>query len=103
MKDGQLFRVKVIKSESDLPKYGKEFIAHDKISNFTYPYCKFNKEFWLSNIDWYIQPIEIADADIEAWASLQSNPESKKDFERGLWLGLKVGAKAVINGEIKKK
>lgn len=44
---------------------------------------------------------EVTDSDIEAWASLQVNPESKKDFERGLWLGLKVGAKAALNNEIK--
>ena len=43
----------------------------------------------------------VTDEDIEAWASLQSNPESEKDFERGLWLGIKVGAKAMQNGEIK--
>jgi hypothetical protein len=44
---------------------------------------------------------EVTDGDIEAFASLQSNPESKKDFERGLWLGIKVGAEAMQNGEIK--
>ena len=44
---------------------------------------------------------EVTDGDIEAFASLQSYPESKKDFERGLWLGIKVGAKAMQNGEIK--
>ena len=43
----------------------------------------------------------VTDEDIEAFASLQSNPESEKDFERGLWLGIKVGAKAMQNGEIK--
>ena len=43
----------------------------------------------------------VSDEDIEAFATLQSNPESKKDFERGLWLGIKVGAKAMQNGEIK--
>ena len=44
---------------------------------------------------------EVTDEDIESFASLQSNPESKKDFDRGLWLGIKVGAKAMQNGEIK--
>jgi len=43
----------------------------------------------------------VTDEDIEAFATLQSNPESKKDFERGLWLGIKVGARAMQNGEIK--
>jgi hypothetical protein len=44
---------------------------------------------------------EITDVDIEAWANGIANPESKKDFERGEWLGIKEGAKAVLSGEIK--
>lgn len=40
-----------------LPKEGREFIAHDKKNNATYPYCKFNKDFWLEFIDWYYAPV----------------------------------------------
>jgi hypothetical protein len=43
----------------------------------------------------------ITDLDIEAFADTQAIAYSKKDFERGLWLGIKTGAKAAFNGEIK--
>jgi hypothetical protein len=100
MKDGQLFRVKVIKGTDDLPKYGKEFVAHDKISNATYPYCKFNKEFWLNNIDWYLEPIEVSDADIEAWAKKEYYGES---FDAVCIDAYINGAKSMRDGEIKKE
>jgi len=44
---------------------------------------------------------EITDVDIEEYASAIVSPESKKDFERGEWYGLKYGAIAMRDGEIK--
>jgi hypothetical protein len=44
---------------------------------------------------------EITDSDIEEWANGIANPESKKDFERGEWLGIKEGAKAFRDNKIK--
>jgi hypothetical protein len=129
MKDGQLFKVKVIKTEADLPKRNGYYICKP-VGDFAGE-VKFNfddeteRNLWMVEVDWYLEPIEeqepdintpffgnsgvkipmteqITDSDIEAWASTQALSESRKDFERGLWLGLKVGAKAVLNGEIKR-
>ena len=44
---------------------------------------------------------EVTDEDIEEYASAIVSPESKKDFERGEWYGLKYGAIAMRDGEIK--
>ena len=37
----------------------------------------------------------ITDEDIEKWADDIANPESKKVFERGEWLGFKEGARKI--------
>jgi hypothetical protein len=63
MKDGQLLRVKVINGPDDLPKGERgSYVAHDKPGKRIYHHCKYNadflKEFWLENIDWYLEPIE---------------------------------------------
>jgi hypothetical protein len=71
------------------------------------------KQTWLNEIDWYLQPIEITDEDIEAWANGKEDEEMipenyienneaytlirYKDYENGLILG----AKAMRDGEIK--
>lgn len=47
-----------------------------------------------------ILALQPSDADIEAWADGIANPESKKAFERGEWLGIKEGARAMRDGEI---
>lgn len=43
----------------------------------------------------------VTDEDIEAYADGLARAESKKDFERGEWLGIKEGARAMRDGEIK--
>lgn len=111
MKDGQLFRVKFIKDESDLPKKGL-FWVHQK----TYTDSLINKhdvgmphrKLWIKHIDWYLQPDETTDADIEAWAEKKEDEEIEpevnseftliryKDYKNGLYLG----AKAFKNGKI---
>jgi hypothetical protein len=61
-KDGQLLRVKVIKTEADMPKEeGLYFVAE---KNYKYIYlCKYELtenfvRVWLRDIDWYLEPIE---------------------------------------------
>jgi hypothetical protein len=111
MKDGQLFRVKVIKTEDDLPKDGKYFCCHDNGNKNYYPINKRvhspfeNKNYWIFHVDWYLEPIEeqelITDADIEAWAKAKTKEMYDNQEIITVPKLLEFGAKAVLNGEIK--
>lgn len=65
MKDGQLFRVKVIKSKDDLPKENGNYFTFRDGVKFTHAFIKgtpdrkyYNdltfEKFWLKHIDWYL-------------------------------------------------
>jgi hypothetical protein len=101
MKDGQRLIVKVIKSEEDLPKEGTYYCflksAHQiSLMRMTKSYSI----FWMEDVDWYLQPIEITDSDIEAWAA-----EKVNEIDENLAYGdyLIAGAKAYRDNEIKHK
>jgi hypothetical protein len=103
MKDRQLLRAKVIKTEDDLPKEEECFISHDKIARRIIHKCNYRehlKEYWLRNIDWYLQHEQITDSDIEAWAEEYCS-KCSSSFDETLKYGIKLGAKAALNGEIK--
>jgi hypothetical protein len=99
MKDGQLFRVKVIQTEADLPKkYGHYNTSVGKIPfGGKKTYNLFTRRGGV-RIDWYLEPIEeqeqITDADIEAWA------EENKKYMTSMGSAI-IGAKAYRDGEIK--
>jgi hypothetical protein len=100
-KDGQLLRVKVIKNEDDLPKesYYSAHMKEDSL-DFNYKQRLFNndyKDYWLENIDWYLQPIEITDVDIDAWANDHQFDDGLNNCENILIYGVK----AALNDEIK--
>ena len=44
---------------------------------------------------------EVTDEDIEAFADKFARADSNKSFERGEWLGIKEGVRAMRDGEIK--
>jgi len=68
MKDGQLLRIKIIKTGDDLPKEdGEYFVLRRQYINRDSPLCyykealEFNsvtKDYWLAHIAWYLQPVE---------------------------------------------
>lgn len=106
MKDGQLFRVKVIQTEADLPKkYGHYNTSVGKIPfGGKKTYNLFTRRGGV-RIDWYLEPIEeqeqITDADIEAWA--RKKTKEFYDDNRIITVPemLIEGAKAALNGGIK--
>ena len=51
-------------------------------------------------IEQYYKLKMLTDADIEAYADGLAHAESKKSFERGEWLGIKEGARAIREGKI---
>ena len=94
-----------IESEKDLPKKDGKYIVHNKLnSNIVRYYYHFNdlcKNGWLNKVDWYLEPIEVSDKDISEWAD-------KEDWGYGntyidMKKGAIIGAKAALNGEIKKE
>jgi len=68
LNDMEYYRKVFIKSEEDLPKEDGIVIVKDT-TNANPHYFIYNKgcrDFWLTNIDWYLQPIELsADEGIE--------------------------------------
>lgn len=105
MKDGQLLRVKVIKTEADLPKETGCYQCHEKnvspediIDSYYYD-CEEPDDFkdvWLGGIDWYLIPDETTDSDI--YWHLQN---IVKDESKAYNIGYADGAKAALNNEIK--
>jgi len=104
MKDGQLLRVKVIKTATDLPKEEGNYIVHinsnrneqENTSNWYYDNKK--ESFWMFHIDWYLQPIEeqesksekqVTDKIIEKWAK----DVNQRNFSYSFYDGLITGAK----------
>ena len=59
-KDGQLLRVKVIKTEADLPKEDTLCYCsyNDKILKMWFRLKDWSIKNWLDNVNWYLQPIE---------------------------------------------
>jgi len=108
MKD-ETYKKVYIRSADDLPKEDGNYIAHDKVSNATYPYCKFNNnegsKFWLQCIDWYLHPIEplpvpVTDEMIKEWAELSCNYTLPPDERKVLIFQRIVGAKAMRDNKI---
>ena len=70
MKNGKLLRVKVIKTEADLPKEEGEYFVGvklpiDKDTFGDYDLWRwepskpnFDAEYWINSFNWYLQPIE---------------------------------------------
>jgi len=64
MKEGQLLRVKVIKTEADLPKergdYECLFNDHKTFGKVRYDndFAGSGNIWWINKIDWYLQPID---------------------------------------------
>jgi hypothetical protein len=106
MKDGQRLIVKVIKSEEDLPKEGIYIVkcADNDAPEFM-KMAESGNIFW-QKVAWYLIPEETNDSDIEVWADIRAlindedNPGHKR-IDAYAWELLVVGAKAVLNGEIK--
>jgi hypothetical protein len=107
--NGQLFRVKVIKSEDDLPKEkGEYYFFHSRGEPMLrlLLYCAKNDNIellpkcYVDGYDFWLEPIDLTDADIEAWAGIKWDKvilPSISDYYRGLI----EGAKAMKDGEIK--
>lgn len=99
----ELYKKVYIKSEEDLPKEDNEYFVYYKKygtgSTHIYLGNDARKYTWLNDIDWYLQPIEITDADIEAYYPVTSSHQ----MDTNSWNNRlrQEGAKAVINGEIK--
>jgi hypothetical protein len=106
----ELYRKIYIKSEADLPKeVGSYFVYFKDVGEDIYDWVltngenpveeywngQFQEDYWINTFDWYLQPIEITDSDIEAWAD--------KIERRGCsyYNGLMAGAKAMRDNEIK--
>lgn len=94
----EIIRKIFIKDVNDLPKEDGYYIIHYKVDDqgqiqFSY-YSESEINYWIRLVDWYLQPYEIDDADIEAWAERNVNFATDKE-------SLVRGAKAVLNGEIK--
>lgn len=105
----ELYRKIYIKSEADLPKeVGSYFVYFKDVGEDIYDWVltngenpveeywngQFQEDYWINTFDWYLQPIEITDSDIEAWA----DNKAVDDLHRRTIIAV---AKAVINGEIK--
>lgn len=75
MKDGQLLRVKVIKTNKDLPKENGEYWTYqgefDEVVFMTYHNTEEQKEIWRKYVTWYLQPIEEQECE-HPFASVQS-------------------------------
>lgn len=103
MKDRQLFRVKVIKSEEDLPKEDDEYFVHYKEygmgSTHIYLGNDARKYTWLNDIDWYLIPDLTNDSDIEAHFTTL-HYDNKNGHHYRINKDRIFGAKAVLNGEI---
>jgi hypothetical protein len=72
----ETYRKVFIKSESDLPKRETVLIAHfkhsDRITNLIYFDTAEDIKYWLSETDWYLQPIDsdVRDQIIEKQAQI---------------------------------
>lgn len=99
----ELYKKVIVNSENDLPKEVGWYFCKPKddygCQVLFNPENKDLSEEWVNVVDYYLQPIEQpeiqlpTDEEIEEKASGIANPESKKDFARGEWLGVKEGAK----------
>ena len=94
-----------IKSEADLPEEGSIVTCCFKSGNtskLVYFGTTEDDKYWLSNIDWYLNPKEpVSDEDIEKWAYDESEQNICGDYERGIAIGKTIGAKAMRDGKIK--
>lgn len=94
----KLYRKVYIKNDADLPKEYGRYVVHLKETDTQrdYPfYCtKVSIRLWNKFVDWYLQPIDITDADIEAWAEDRASNPLIIEM-------LIMGAKAALNNEIK--
>jgi type IV secretory pathway TrbF-like protein len=105
----ELYRKIHIKSEADLPKEEGDYFVHViktgidimewNISNYPDD-TKLQNVDWLNTYDWYLQPIEISDADIEAWAEeeIPFTSSSTLNVQRMRWI---QGAKSMRDGNLR--
>jgi len=105
MKDGQLFRVKVIKTVDDLPKEDGEYFINQYGGGASYYYFNSshdafdNKEFWLKHIDWYLRPIELDipnEEEIEKWAETLYSKSFGAKYIQLLFKGAKWAIDEII-------
>lgn len=53
---------KYIKTEDDLPKYDDLYYVHSKVSGTLTKFSFHeNKDVWIKNIDWYLQPVTLTE------------------------------------------
>jgi hypothetical protein len=103
----ELYRKIYIKSEADLPVKEQPYLGQDEKSIHWIGYYpstsdlfEYQKDHWLNLVDWYLQHEQITDSDIEAWAEEYCS-KCSSSFDETLKYGIKLGAKAALNGEIK--